>query len=161
MKARSKLWLILGVCVAPVLASTLTYFAAPPDGGKSYGTLLATQTLAVSRQALWPKGKWVLLNAARAPCDAECTRQRFNLGQIQLAQGEAGERLVSLTLFDAFSPVDTSQVTTLIGREPALLPGLTLVDPLGNQVLNYPPGAEPTRIIREVAKIMKTNNGLG
>ncbi|MGL6070282.1 hypothetical protein [Craterilacuibacter sp.] len=161
MKSNKILWLILALCMAPVLASSVLYFAYPPAGGKSYGTLLPTQSLAIAKTSAWPKGKWVLMNTAHAPCDTLCQQQRFDLGQIHTAQNEGSERLEVLTLFNAGAALDRSHVEILVGDERLLRPGLTLVDPLGNQVLNYPAGSDPTRIIREVAKVMKSNNGLG
>lgn len=161
MSARGKLLAIFLLCVSPVLASTALYFLAPPAGGKSYGRLLATQPFTLAARSDWPQTHWVLLQVEAGACDAGCRQRRDALARIRVAQGEAASRLTVLTASPQ-PPVADQAVGALRADTRGLVPGgLYLIDPHGNQVLFYPPGAEPVRVIRELAKVLKTNNGLG
>lgn len=136
--------LILLCCLAPVVASLLAYYVWTPKGGLSYGQLLATP-LAAAQQTGWPQGRWVLLSSGDG-CDEACQQRQFAMRQIRTAQGEAAERLVA------------RHVPATSGLR---ADGFYLVDPRGNAVLFYPDGAKPGAIIREIGRVLKTNNGLG
>lgn len=145
MTPRGKLASIFALCVSPVVLSTALYFGAPPAGGKSYGTLLPTRPFADAAPGAWPAGRWVLVQYEAAPCDAACRDRLAGLERIRVAQGEQSNRLATLRLSTA-------------GKAPG---SRVLVDPRGYQVLAYPASADPVRLIREVGKVIKTNNGLG
>ncbi|WP_055433353.1 hypothetical protein [Gulbenkiania indica] len=165
---RIKLGLIVLACALPAVAAWASYRFFPPEGGKSYGQLLEVRPLPGSEAPDWPRGKWVLATVeAPGPCDARCERRLFTQRQIQVAQGEASERLVRLRLVagavaqgeaPSRAEVPVRAAPHLASRVGA---GLYLIDPLGNTVMFYPDAAEPGRVIREVGKILKTNNGLG
>lgn len=138
------LWLILLLALAPVLASTALYFWWQPQATHSIGTLLV-QPLPAAQAKGWPHGRWVLLSVGQG-CDTACRQRRFAMQQIRTAQGEAAER-VQLRLQANHSGL----------RED----GFYLVDPQRNLVLFYADGTPPTAVIREVGKVLKTNNGLG
>ena len=161
--ARLKLLLIALCSISPVLGSYLAYYLLPPTGGKSYGQLLTVEPLTVARQPGWPKGKWVLLSAQDGRCSDNCKQRRFVLKQIHVAQGEALDRLQRVEL----SPSGAGPLPAgLLGLPLDAAAGLRrdgyyLIDPLGNQVMFYTDQAEPVRVIRELTRLLKTNNGLG
>ena len=136
--------LIVLCCTAPVLASWLAYYVWQPAGGLSYGQLLV-QPLAIAQQTAWPQGRWVLLSSGDG-CDLRCQQRQFAMRQIRTAQGEAAKRLVARHV----------PATGGLRND-----GFYLVDPHGNAVLFYPDGAQPGGIIREIGRVLKTNNGLG
>lgn len=160
---RFKLLLIALFCASPVLGSYLAYYLLPPAGGKSYGQLLTVEPLAAARQAGWPKGQWVLLTVQDGRCSDSCKQRRFALKQIHAAQGEAADRLRRVELW----PGEEGMLPAgLIGLPLDAASGLRrdgyyLVDPLGNQVMFYSDQTEPVRVIRELSRLLKTNNGLG
>lgn len=143
-RGRRQLVLMLLCCAAPVLAAWLSYALWPPQGGHSYGRLLA-QPLPVAQQQGWPQGRWVLLSLGDG-CDAVCAQRRFAMRQIQTAQGEAASRMVR-----AHRPAVAGLRSD----------GFYLVDPLGNAVLFYADGSEPRQVISEIARVLKMNNGIG
>ncbi|QEL56898.1 hypothetical protein [Chromobacterium paludis] len=153
------------LCLAPVLAAWLAFVLLPPAGGGSYGQLLPTRPFAAADHPGWPRGKWVLAAAQGAACLDRCRQRWFAMGQIEKAQGEAARRMTRVALLASSSP-DWLDAPHRLRHEPGdVLPagsqGFYLVDPLGNQVMFYRDGADPRRIIDEVAKVLKVNNGLG
>lgn len=162
-RGRLKLFLIALCCISPVLGSYLAYYLMPPAGGKSYGQLLQVAPLASARQEGWPRGKWVLLTVQAGRCSDDCKQRRFVLRQIHAAQGEAFTRMqrVELRTPDA-GPLPAGLLGLPLDPAAALRrDGYYLIDPLGNQVMFYPDQAEPGPVIRELTRLLKTNNGLG
>ena len=160
----SKPALILSICLLPVALSSGLYFSgAVSGGGNSYGQLLPTQRFPVATVTGWPTAQWALVSLDNGPCDADCRQRLFVLQQIQTGQGENSERIarVRVRLDGVHEPlpgvVSLSQpkpIEAMAGN------GYYLVDPLGNQVLFYPDSADPIRVMRELGKVIKTNNGL-
>jgi hypothetical protein len=161
--ARIKLLLMMALCSSPVIASWALYVARVPLGQKSVGELLPTQPFSAAASAAWPRGKWVLASVTRDGCDEACRQHLFAQRQIQTAQGEDASRLqrVLLSNSSATKPEGTVLVSMAADSLPQRGNGLYLIDPLGNQVMFYPDRADPTKVIREVGRILKTNNGLG
>lgn len=138
------LWLILALAIAPVLASSLLYLARPSLTQRSHGQLLVTPLPASLAQG-WPQGRWVLLALEGERGEPERRRQ-FAMQQIRTAQGEAASRL---------------QLQSRAGTGGLRADGFYLVDPQRNVVMFYRDDLPATQTIREIGRIMKTNNGLG
>jgi hypothetical protein len=165
-KIRLKLALMLLLCASPVLASWGLYRSGWVEGGRSYGQLLPTEPFVASGLPDWPRQRWALVSVEPTACDAACQQRRFVLKQIQTAQGEAASRLVRVRLHPIAAELRSQEpgvISLASGQLQGLAerPGYYLVDPLGNQVMFYPDSADPSRVIRELAKVLKTNNGLG
>lgn len=180
--SRTSLWLIAALCVAPVLASYIAFYFAPPAAHTNYGELLATKPLPEARLQLADgtafefsrlRGKWVLLMVDSGKCDEFCRRKLFNLRQLRLAQGRDMERIERAWLIsdNAAPPASVAgdfQGTWLIRAAGSELLGhlpagrawadhIYVVDPLGNLVLSYPRDADPTRIIKDLARLLKAS----
>ena len=97
------LWLIGALCVAPVIASYVAFYFAPPA---SYMPTTAScskrgrcPTCALQLTDGTPfqlsrlKGKWVLLMVDSGDCDEFCRRKLFTLRQLRLSQGKDMERI--------------------------------------------------------------------
>ncbi len=80
---RWKMFAVLLVCAAPVIASYFTYYVVRPEGRRNFGALIAPQkdmpaalmatTLAGQAVPLSSlKGQWLLLSTSDAACDAQC-----------------------------------------------------------------------------------------
>ncbi|AXT48505.1 MULTISPECIES: hypothetical protein [Chromobacterium] len=161
-RGRFKLLLMAAICLAPVLASWAAYRLMPPEGGKSYGQLLPTRPFALIGAQGWPRGKWVLAARIEPGCQTRCQQRFFAMRQIQRAQGEAAGRLTRLGWQEeaAHEEVDATHIvqSAQTGVDDG---GYYLVDPLGNQVLFYPDAADPKKVIQEIGRVLKTNNGIG
>ncbi|KZE33295.1 hypothetical protein [Crenobacter luteus] len=160
--ARLKLLLLALFCASPVLGSWVAYQARLPAPGKTVGLLLPTQPFAVAGAPAWPKGQWVLAVVAGVSCDARCEERLFAARQWHRAQGEAAARMRRVLVGEPGGPALEGVRRVAGGAAAAALEGgVYLVDPLGNQVMFYRDGVAPTAAIREVARLLKTNNGLG
>ncbi len=180
--SRVSLWLIGALCAAPVVASYVAFYFMPPARYTNYGELLETKPLPPTRLGLTDgtafqldrlKGKWVLLMVDSGNCDEFCRRKLFNLRQLRLTQGKNMERIERVWLIDddmtppaaMMSDYQGTWVVRAAGSEllkqlpvqGALADHVYVVDPLGNLVLRYPRHAEPSRIIKDLERLLKTS----
>jgi cytochrome oxidase Cu insertion factor (SCO1/SenC/PrrC family) len=181
-KNRWSLWLIVALCVAPVVASYVAYYVMPPAGHTNYGELMNAPPLPNARLRLVDgapfemsalRGKWVLLMADTAQCNDACQRKLFTLRQLRLTQGKDMDRIERAWLISDDGAVaeklaDEYRGTWFIRAGAGeVLKGLPvkrpvadyiyLVDPLGNVVLRYAYDAEPGRIIKDLTRLLKTS----
>ncbi|BBF87302.1 hypothetical protein DLM_3718 [Aquitalea magnusonii] len=159
---RLRLLAMLALCLLPLLAAWFSYRFLPPVGGKSDGEMLPTRPFAAASQQAWPRGRWVLVTQAVGACQQACRQRLFVMQQVHLALGEAAPRLRRVLLQDRPFTADGGVLRL---PSPRLLaperPGFYLIDPQGNQLLFYADTLPPERIIRELAMVLKINNGLG
>jgi cytochrome oxidase Cu insertion factor (SCO1/SenC/PrrC family) len=181
-KSRASLWLIAALCVAPVAASYVAYYLLPPARHTNYGELVNAPPLPDSRVRLADgapfamsalRGKWVLLIADAAQCPEACRRKLFTLRQLRLTQGKEMTRIERAWLISDEGPIEARLAddfsgtwfvraggSELLKRLPAERPVddyLFVIDPLGNVVLRYPRDAEPAKIIKDLARLLKTS----
>ena len=108
---RLKMFLILAVCAAPVIASYLAYYVIRPDGRTNYGTLVnplrpippALPLADLDGRAVAPaalKGQWLIVVVAGASCDADCERLLWLQRQVRESLGREKERVDKLWLID-------------------------------------------------------------
>ncbi len=181
-RSRRSLFLLGALCIAPVIASYVMYYAVPPARQTNYGELMATRPLPDAQLALDDgsafrisslKGKWVLLIADSGSCDDHCRGKLYQIRQLRLTQGKDMARIERAWLLtdDAVAPraaVNEYPGTWLIRaagsavlrdlpapRSPA--DHIYVVDPLGNLVLRYPRDADPRKIIRDISRLLKTS----
>jgi len=155
------------VCAAPVVLGTLAYVSGWGVGKpSSYGELIAPQPLSGPpfRQL---RGKWVLVSFDSAACGARCEKKLYTMRQVRRAQGaqmRTVERLWVLTdsaaprreLLQAIEGTRTAQH----GRSAAQFPGkadehIYLIDPLGNLMMRFPPDPDPSRMIKDLERLLK------
>ena len=100
---RLKMLLVLAVCMAPVIASYLTYFVIKPDSRSNYGSLIQpTRSMPQMSlqgldgqpvQARSLKGQWLLVTVGPSACDAACERRLFAQRQLREMLGRERDRL--------------------------------------------------------------------
>ena len=128
-------------------------------------------------------GKWSLVYLARGTCDDRCEQRFYMMRQIRLAMGRDAERLQRVLLL--FEParnavpgwppyrgqlvaqVEHGQadalaaIFTMTDADRPLDAGrLYIIDPLGNLMMSYPPGTDPTGIIKDLERLFKYS-GIG
>lgn len=178
---RKTILALIAITIAPVLASYLAYYVWKPVGGQTYGQLLTVSPVPAFKLAQLNgqpaslvdfKGKWLLLMTDSASCTQSCLATLHALRQYRLAQGKEMDRVERLWLVtDAVEPsaaalaqADGAQVRRALESIP--LPGkqadgFYLIDPLGNQVMRYPRSAEPSKVIKELTRLLKNNENIG
>jgi cytochrome oxidase Cu insertion factor (SCO1/SenC/PrrC family) len=182
-----KLFLIIAICAAPMIASYFTYYVIKPESRTNYGTLLdprkypiptslATATLAGQQTSLEAfKGKWIMLLVNGGNCDEACRTKLYDIRQLRLTQGKDMDRIERVWLITDKEPLDTTLMreydgTHMLRTNPeavkAWLPvdentapsdHIYLIDPLGNLMMRYPKDADPNKIKRDLVKLLKAS----
>ncbi len=163
---RWKMFAVLVVCAAPVVASYLTYYAIRPTNTKSFGELIQPQkpmpTLAAKRldgttttlQSL--RGQWLLVSVSGGACAAPCEAHLYMQRQLRETLGREKDRLdwvwlisddvpLAPELHKRLSNPDFKGFTALRVVPEELktwLDGnparLYLIDPQGNYMMRFP-----------------------
>jgi hypothetical protein len=176
---RWKLWLVLLVCVAPIVASYFTYYVVRPEGRRNFGELIdpmrpLPDQASVSLNGevgnlLALKGQWLLVSVAGGACDEACSHHLYLQRQLRETLGKDKERLDWVWLIPDDAPVPEKLLPALSGatvlRVPMaavsawLAPGagnqltrqLYLVDPMGNWMMRFPPDLD----LQSAAKVKR------
>jgi hypothetical protein len=183
---RWKLFAVIAVCAAPMIASYLAYYVIKPEGKTNYGALLDPRahpmpdlhavTLDGKPAALdaW-KGKWIMLQVDQAECGAACKEKLFQMRQLRLTQGKEMDRIERVWAITDDKPLDTIVMrefdgTRLLRIKPealkAWLPvepgtGMTdhiyMIDPLGNLMMRFPKDPDPNKIKKDLSRLLKAS----
>lgn len=183
---RRKMFALLAVCLAPLIASYLTYYVIKPQARTNYGALLdprahAAPPLGITTLDGRPaaldalKGKWILLQVAQSECAPPCRTRLHDMRQLRLAQGKDKERVERVWLITDREPLETLLMREYDGTHMlradaaalnAWLPAdagtvptdhLYLIDPLGNLMMRFPKDADPNKIKKDLAKLLKVS----
>lgn len=186
-RSHRALWLLLLVCVAPVLASYFFYYLMPPAGRTNYGELIEPQrplpALTLHQldgqafdRARW-SGKWVMLVTGGGACDAACEQRLYAMRQVRATTGKDRDRIERVWLVTDSAPLSTVLMrehdgTHLLRAQPQELANwlalpadapapaadhIWLIDPLGNLMLRWPRDADPNRMKKDIAKLLKAS----
>lgn len=167
MRASLKVGAIVLVCAAPVVLGWLAYKERwIPARQANYGELIAPRPLAGPLAPL--RGKWVLVTFDRAACGPACERKLYIVRQVRRAQGKEAERVERLWLVtDGASPraeliaaLDGGHVAaagTELGRAFPGTPSehIYLVDPLGNLMMRFPAAPDPSKMIKDLERLLR------
>lgn len=167
MSPRFKVAGIFLVCAAPFILGWLAYeFRWGAGSAANYGELIAPRALAGPLAPL--RGKWVLVTLDAAPCGAACERKLYTVRQLRRAQGKDAGRIERLWLItDGGKPapplvtaLEDSRIAPagpdLVGAFPGdPLAHIYLVDPLGNLMMRFPPDPEPSKVIKDLQRLLK------
>jgi len=175
------LWILLAVCLLPFVASIGLYYFSPPSERMNYGELLPPKPLPemlvtgldgkpVQLGSL--KGKWVLLHVDTGNCDERCVTKLYKLRQVRLTQGKNMERIERVWLVMDQQPISDATLRnyegTLVLRASAevlrnfpasadMRDHIWLIDPLGNLMLRYRPGADPSGMKNDLQRLLKVS----
>lgn len=185
-QGRWRLFLVILVCAAPLLASYFTYYVIKPEGRTNYGELLDPRLYPIPELGgrsldgkplaldAW-KGKWLMVQISGGDCEAACQKRLYDMRQLRTAQGKERDRIERVWLIDDQQPLDTLIMREYDGMQllrvrPDLLrawlpvtPGTTaadhiyLIDPLGNLMMRYPKDADPNKIKKDLYKLLKAS----
>ena len=164
---RLKMLLLALVCMAPVIASYITYYVIRPQGStRNHAQLIQPardlpqaqakdlQGSAVPLASL--KGQWLIVAVAGGACDEGCQKNLYFQRQLREMQGKDKDRIDRVWLVSDDAPVPAALMpalaqATVLRVAPDVLqawlapaPGqqlqdhLYLIDPMGNWMMRMP-----------------------
>ncbi len=176
----ASLWLLLALCIAPVLASYVAYYFWQPAAHVNHGELLKPRPLPDAKFMLADgtpfegrrlKGKWVLVTADSGHCDAFCQQKLVYLRQVRLAQGKETDRIERVWLITDEARPEPALVAQHEGAwlvrgagneflkvfpvAGSLADHIYVVDPLGNLMMRYGRDADPRKMVKDVARLLR------
>ena len=172
--ARFNLIAIAAIAALPLVGSYLLYFLWTPTAFINYGELVGPTPLVELQTGTAPelKGRWVFLMVDSGRCDDYCQRKLYVMRQVRLTQGKDMERIERVWLLDdgtapTASTLEQYKGTRVLLMAPALaakLPAVSsvrdhiyLVDPLGNVMMRYPRDADPNRMKKDLARLLRAS----
>jgi hypothetical protein len=125
--SRLKLYLVLAICAAPVIASYYAYYFVRPEARNNYGTLVEPQRPMPSLQlktldgrpfdSASLRGKWVMLMIAGGDCPAACVDRLYHIRQVRLTTGKDRDRVERVWLIPDATPLSTMLMREYDGTE--------------------------------------------
>jgi hypothetical protein len=162
---RLKLLAVFLACAAPfVVGWAAWYFEWGTGTAGNYGELVPPRKLSAPPfQEL--RGKWVLVTFDAATCDAYCEKKLYYVRQVRKAQAKDQARLERLwVITDTGAPraelLAAIEGTRIWRTKVDEFPGnpvdhIYLVDPLGNLMLRFPRDPDPSKMIKDIQRLLK------
>ncbi|HEX4984704.1 MAG TPA: cytochrome C oxidase subunit I [Burkholderiales bacterium] len=176
--------LLAAISLAPVLGSLLLFYFWKPQSFTNYGQLLPATPLAGTSVAQSGgsafridelHGDWIFLMADAGECDEYCRSKLYLMRQIRLTQGDERRRIERVWIVtDGVQPsaqieaeyrgtrIVMAADTQFVSRLPAPASPrdhIYLVDPFGNLMMRFPRNADPQRMKKDVARLIKISGG--
>lgn len=177
--ARVQMLVIAGVFLGPLLVAAFMYYggAFQPEGRTNHGALLEpiiniTESLPEPRIAALGDGYWLLVYSDLEACGEACTEALYTTRQSRKMLGKEMDRLKRVWLHGDTPPdtvfladehaglitlADSGLSALLKNKKPAELPagGYFLIDPLGNLVMYFEPGIDPSLMVEDIKRLLK------
>lgn len=169
-RGRAKLLLLGAVFALPFALATLAWwFDWAPGTTSNYGELLTPPRPLAGPPFDALRGKWVLVSFDAAACDAYCEKKLYFMRQVRRAQGKDQERVARLWLVTDGGQPRPELLASIEGTvvEPgsaadARFPAagarsdhIYVVDPLGNLMMRYPRDPDPSRMLKDLQRLLK------
>ncbi len=119
------------------------------------------------------RGKWILLQLDQADCAAACQAKLYDMRQVRLAQGREMERVERVWLILDEAPLETLLMREYDGTRMLRAAGSPLIaefpppggvrdhiyviDPLGNLMLRFPKNADPRKMHKDLAQLLRAS----
>ena len=156
----------LGTLMAPVAEASGNAAAAA-----------AAQPLAPARSGGLAslQGRWVMLVVAPGACDAGCRQRLYEIRQVRLTTGKDRDRVERAWIIpDDAAPdpallaqheglvlmrSDAATLARLLPTDPgtAVTDHIYIVDPLGNLMMRFPKDADPNRMKKDLARLLRAS----
>jgi hypothetical protein len=160
---RNKLLWVGVICAAPLVLGTAAFlFGWSPGGASNYGELLAPKPVSGFESL---RGKWVLVAFDAAACDAYCEKKLYFMRQVRRAQGKDMGRVERVwVITDGGKPraelLPGIEGTRFASLSTEAFPGnsadhVYLVDPLGNLMMRFPRDPDPSKMIKDLQRLLK------
>jgi hypothetical protein len=183
---RRKMFIVLAICVMPIIASYFTYYVIKPQSRTNYGELIDPRAYPIppigattldgkpaSLDAY--KGKWIMLQIDSGDCEQACKQKLLDMRQLRLMQGKEMDRIERVWLVTDDKPIETMVLRQFDGTHVlhakrdavnAWLPAdqgttpsdhIYIIDPLGNLMLRFPKNADHDKMKKDIAKLLKAS----
>jgi cytochrome oxidase Cu insertion factor (SCO1/SenC/PrrC family) len=185
--SRRQIWLLIALFFGPLIVAFLLYYYGSwrPAGRTNFGELIdpprplaETPLTAADGDALKPdllRGKWSLIYIGAGSCDERCHEALTLMRQTRLALNDDMARVQRVFLavepccdreyLEAEHPglivarASDAAGASLVERFPDPTGGrIYIVDPLGNLMMSYPPGAPPKALLEDIEKLLKLSH---
>ncbi len=183
-KSNLTVWLILAVCVVPIVASSALYFLWTPTRFVNHGELLEPVPLAGVAFARAEdgqfafdelNGRWVFVSIDDGACGEYCEKKLYLMRQIRLTQGKDADRIERVWLIRDGQRPSATTLAEYEGTRTVILANIDeltrfpaegertdyiyFIDPLGNLMMRYPPDTDPSRMKKDVTKLLRVSSG--
>ena len=184
---RWKLLAVIAVCAAPLIASYLTYYVIKPQGRTNYGVILDPRLYSIpvmvgtsldgkSTSLNTYKGKWIMLQVDGAECLERCKTKLLQMRQLRLMQGKERDRIERVWFITDKNKVDASFLREYEGThtlrvdpesikkwlpaeiETTIEDHIFMIDPLGNLMMRFPKNADPSKVKKDITKLLKASS---
>lgn len=182
-KSRRTLLLVAAVCLAPFVGSFALYYFWQPSGRINYGELIEGVVVPTGSVAAASgnepfdfaqvRGRWVFVTVDSGACDDYCRNKLWKMRQVRLTQGKYPERIERVWLVNDMQSVAPAVAKEYEGTRIARVQNgpilkalpyreaqrdhIYLVDPLGNVVLRYPKDADPSRMKKDITRLLRVS----
>lgn len=185
-EGRWKLFLVIAICAAPMIFSYLTYYVIKPTGRTNYGEILDPRLYPIphlgahllggeAKELDAYKGKWIMLQVDSGACEKSCQDKLYQVRQLRLAQGREMDRIERVWLVNDEQAIDTVLLRQFDGVRTLVAPAklisqwlptetntqvtdhIYIIDPLGNLMMRFPKNADPNKIKKDLAKLLKAS----
>jgi len=182
-RSRRTLWLVAAVCIAPFVASFRSLLFLPARragqlrrtaGGEAATAGSMKQVDGGDFSFAQLQGKWLFVMVDDATCNAYCEKKLWQIRQVRKTAGQvsaahrtrlagyrqwpaaaAPARRIRRHLADQCHRQHTTRCAAVSGR--AHRSHLFWSDPLGNLVLRYPRDADPSRMRKDLERLLKVS----
>jgi hypothetical protein len=171
-RGRAKLALLGLFFAAPfALASLAWWLDWAPGTTSNYGELILPPRPLAGAPLEALRGKWVLVSFDAGTCDAYCERKLYFMRQVRRAQGKNQDRVARLwvvtdgaspraALLEAIEGTHLARDAGLAAHFPAAgAPSdhLYVIDPLGNLMMRFPREPDPSRILKDLQRLLRVS----
>ncbi len=185
-RGRIKLLALAAFFALPVIAGYVAFFLdLAPGTAANYGTLIPARPLS-DTALLDPegrafrfsemRGKWILVQFDSGVCPEYCERKLYFMRQVRKALGKNTPRVERLWLVTDMQPPPPKLMQAIEGTRLARTAGspiaaefpadraatdhVYLVDPHGNLMMRFPRDPDPTRMLKDLQRLMRVS-GIG
>jgi hypothetical protein len=184
---RRKMFVVLAICAAPLIASYFTYYVIKPQSRTNYGDLIDPRAYPIPQIGATTldgkpasldayKGKWIMLQVDSGDCEQACKQKLLDMRQLRLMQGKEMDRIERVWLVTDDKPIETIVLREFDGTRVlharrdavnAWLPvdqgtvssdHIYIIDPLGNLMMRFPKNADHNKMKKDIAKLLKASS---
>ncbi len=176
---RQKFIALLVLMCTPVVISYVLFYSEYRPGTVNYGELLEVKKLEGSGVSPLDnkifrmkdlKGKWVMVMVDSGNCDKACQEKLYFMRQVRMVQHKEKHRVERLWLINddvmpseeltkkyegtLFVKTNDSALLDAIPPKESQSKHIYMVDPLGNLIMRYPEELNPTKMGKDIKRLL-------